>query len=39
MLRTAEEVNESRPTAALKLIEQTLGRPVDGVRITVWGAS
>ncbi|MFD8745275.1 nucleotide sugar dehydrogenase [Streptomyces sp. NPDC059616] len=39
MLRAAEEVNESRPTAALKLIEQTLGRPVDGVRVTVWGAS
>ncbi|MFF8614935.1 UDP-glucose dehydrogenase family protein [Streptomyces sp. NPDC015350] len=39
LLRAAEEVNESRPTAALKLIEQTLGRPVDGVRVTVWGAS
>ncbi|NEC08062.1 UDP-glucose/GDP-mannose dehydrogenase family protein [Streptomyces sp. SID7909] len=39
MLRAAEEVNESRPAAALKLIEQTLGRPVDGVRVTVWGAS
>ncbi|GGP87160.1 UDP-glucose dehydrogenase family protein [Streptomyces sindenensis] len=39
MLRAAEEVNESRPNAALRLIEQTLGRPVDGVRITVWGAS
>ncbi|WP_371665490.1 nucleotide sugar dehydrogenase [Streptomyces sp. NBC_01241] len=39
LLRAAEEVNESHPTAALKLIEQTLGRPVDGVRVTVWGAS
>lgn len=39
LLRAAEQVNESRPTAALKLIEQTLGHPVDGVRVTVWGAS
>lgn len=39
LLRAAEQVNESRPTAALHLIEETLGRPVDGVRVTVWGAS
>ncbi|MEU1313402.1 UDP-glucose/GDP-mannose dehydrogenase family protein [Streptomyces cinnamoneus] len=39
LLRAAEQVNESRPTAALALIEQTLGRPVAGARVTVWGAS
>lgn len=39
LLRAAEQVNESRPIAALGLIEQTLGRPVNGVRVTVWGAS
>ncbi|MFI9580883.1 UDP-glucose dehydrogenase family protein [Streptomyces sp. NPDC052236] len=39
LLRAAEQVNESRPIAALGLIEQTLGRPVKGVRVTVWGAS
>ncbi|GAB2583732.1 UDP-glucose/GDP-mannose dehydrogenase family protein [Streptomyces capparidis] len=39
LLRAAEQVNESRPAAALALIEDTLGRPVTGVRITVWGAS
>ncbi|MGX1887785.1 nucleotide sugar dehydrogenase [Streptomyces sp. NPDC055287] len=32
LLRAAELVNESRPTAALHLIEETLGRPVDDVR-------
>ncbi|MFF4529746.1 UDP-glucose dehydrogenase family protein [Streptomyces sp. NPDC001407] len=39
LLRAAEQVNESRPTAALALIEQTLGRLVAGARVTVWGAS
>ncbi|MBB5121286.1 UDPglucose 6-dehydrogenase [Streptomyces eurocidicus] len=39
LLRAAEQVNESRPTAVLTLIEQTLGRPVAGARVTVWGAS
>ncbi|WP_269855533.1 UDP-glucose dehydrogenase family protein [Streptomyces sp. RPT161] len=39
LLRAAEQVNESRPAAALTLIEQTLGRAVDGVKVTVWGAS
>jgi UDPglucose 6-dehydrogenase len=39
LLRAAERVNEGRPAAALDLIEQTLGRTVDGVRVTVWGAS
>lgn len=39
LLRAAEQVNESRPTAALALIKQTLGRPVAGARVTVWGAS
>ncbi|MFB7133216.1 hypothetical protein ACFCZY_16430 [Streptomyces sp. NPDC056237] len=36
LLRAAEQVNKSRPDA-LKLIEQTLGRP--GARVTVWGTS
>ncbi|WP_269856908.1 UDP-glucose dehydrogenase family protein [Streptomyces sp. RPT161] len=39
LLRAAEEVNESRPAAVLTLIEQTLGRRVEGVKATVWGAS
>ncbi|MEU5048667.1 UDP-glucose/GDP-mannose dehydrogenase family protein [Streptomyces sp. NPDC021096] len=39
LLRAAEQVNESRPAAALALIEQTLGRPAAGARVTVWGAS
>ncbi|MEW1690337.1 UDP-glucose dehydrogenase family protein [Streptomyces sp. NPDC091265] len=39
LLRSAELVNESRPAAALALIEETLGRQVEGVRVTVWGAS
>ncbi|ATW51770.1 UDP-glucose dehydrogenase family protein [Streptomyces peucetius] len=39
LLRAAEQVNESRAAAALRLVEETIGRPVDGVRVTVWGAS
>ncbi|MEV4330793.1 UDP-glucose/GDP-mannose dehydrogenase family protein [Streptomyces sp. NPDC049597] len=39
LLRAGEQVNESRPAAALRLIEETIGRPVEGVRVTVWGAA
>ncbi|TVL88441.1 UDP-glucose/GDP-mannose dehydrogenase family protein [Streptomyces sp. SAJ15] len=39
LLRAAEHVNESRPAAALRLIEETLGRPVTRAKVTVWGAS
>ncbi len=39
LLRAVERVNESRPAAALTLVEETLGRPVNGVKATVWGAS
>ncbi|MFC5722258.1 UDP-glucose dehydrogenase family protein [Streptomyces gamaensis] len=39
LLHAAEHVNESRPAAALRLVEQTLGRPVTGAKVTVWGAS
>ncbi|MBD0745722.1 UDP-glucose/GDP-mannose dehydrogenase family protein [Streptomyces sp. CBMA152] len=39
LLRAAEQVNESRPAAAVALIEDMLGRAVEGVRIAVWGAS
>ncbi|WFB11336.1 nucleotide sugar dehydrogenase [Streptomyces sp. LX-29] len=35
LLRAAEHVNESRPAAALRLIEETLGRPVTRVKVTV----
>ncbi|MBT2452073.1 UDP-glucose/GDP-mannose dehydrogenase family protein [Streptomyces sp. ISL-43] len=39
LLRAAEEVNESRTDVAMGLIARALGRPIKGVRATVWGAS
>ncbi|MFI1649318.1 UDP-glucose dehydrogenase family protein [Streptomyces avidinii] len=39
LMRAAEAINETRPAAALALVEETLGRSVDGVRVAVWGAS
>lgn len=40
LLRAAEEINEQRTDVALGLITRALGkRPVNGARITVWGAA
>lgn len=39
LLQASENVNASRPATCLRLIEDTLGRPVDGARVTMWGAS
>ena len=40
LLRAAEKVNENRITVALGLITRALGeRPINGTRITVWGAA
>lgn len=39
LLQAAERINENRPAAALRLIEDALGRPVAGARIALWGAS
>ncbi|MYX26770.1 nucleotide sugar dehydrogenase [Streptomyces sp. SID8381] len=40
LLRAAEKINESRTSVALSLITRALdGRPLDGTRVTVWGAA
>ncbi|MFJ1974132.1 nucleotide sugar dehydrogenase [Streptomyces sp. NPDC087903] len=40
LLRAAEEINESRTGVALGLITRALGdRPIQGARVTVWGAA
>ncbi|SEE60366.1 UDP-glucose/GDP-mannose dehydrogenase family protein [Streptomyces sp. TLI_105] len=40
LLRAAEKINESRTDIAMNLITRALGqRPVEGYRITVWGAA
>ncbi|MFJ2854581.1 UDP-glucose dehydrogenase family protein [Streptomyces rubiginosohelvolus] len=40
LLRAAEEINEERTTVALNLITRALGdRPIQGTRVTVWGAA
>ncbi|MFF7725474.1 UDP-glucose dehydrogenase family protein [Streptomyces sp. NPDC008001] len=39
LLRAAGQLNDSRPAAALRLVEETLGHGVGGVKVTVWGAS
>jgi UDPglucose 6-dehydrogenase len=40
LLRAAEEINDNRTTVALGLITRALGeRPINGARITVWGAA
>lgn len=40
LLRAAERINEGRTTVALDLITRALGgRPLQGSRITVWGAA
>lgn len=40
LLRAAEKINESRTDVAMDLITTSLGdRPVEGARVTVWGAA
>ncbi|MEV4506034.1 UDP-glucose dehydrogenase family protein [Streptomyces klenkii] len=40
LLRAAEEINEARTDVAMDLITRALGdRPVEGMRVTVWGAA
>ena len=40
LLRAAEEINDNRTDVALGLITRALGdRPIQGARITVWGAA
>ncbi|MEV8037494.1 UDP-glucose/GDP-mannose dehydrogenase family protein [Streptomyces sp. NPDC086182] len=40
LLRAAEKINESRTDVALTLITRALGdHPVEGARVTVWGAA
>ncbi|QKV98237.1 UDP-glucose/GDP-mannose dehydrogenase family protein (plasmid) [Streptomyces sp. NA02950] len=40
LLRAAEEINESRTDVALGLITRVLGDyPLEGARVTVWGAA
>ncbi|GHF07353.1 UDP-glucose dehydrogenase family protein [Streptomyces morookaense] len=39
LFHAVEQVNDSRPAAALRLVEETLGHGVAGTKITVWGAS
>ncbi|MHA7959248.1 UDP-glucose dehydrogenase family protein [Streptomyces sp. L500] len=39
LLSATERVNDSRPAAALRLVEETLGRAVTGAKVTVWGAA
>ncbi|MGW0764467.1 UDP-glucose dehydrogenase family protein [Streptomyces sp. NPDC002676] len=40
LLRAAEKINETRTDVALTLIARALGnRPVEGARVTVWGAA
>ncbi|MCF1592378.1 UDP-glucose dehydrogenase family protein [Streptomyces muensis] len=40
LLRAAEEINESRTDVALALITRVLGDyPLEGARVTVWGAA
>ncbi|MET9694706.1 UDP-glucose/GDP-mannose dehydrogenase family protein [Streptomyces sp. NPDC006514] len=40
LLRAAEKINESRTHVAMDLIREALGgRPLQGARVTVWGAA
>ncbi|MFI9311333.1 UDP-glucose dehydrogenase family protein [Streptomyces triculaminicus] len=40
LLRAAEEINEARTRVAMDLVTRALGdRPVEGTRVTVWGAA
>ena len=40
LLRAAEKINETRTNVAMDLITRALGdRPIEGARVTVWGAA